>query len=317
MKSELIKQKAHEIGFDLVGITQAETHPHFSFFKNWMDHKLYGTMDWLVRGAERRSDPQKILPGAKSFICVGLNYYHGWPLSIENVEAGKGWVSNYAWGDDYHDVMLAKLKNLEAFILNHHPEAKLKSYVDTGPILERSYAESAGLGWVGKNTLLINQKNGSFFFLGEMLTDLELEYDEPAADHCGKCTRCLDACPTNALKAYELDANKCISYLTIEHRGEIDPKLQSKMGHHIYGCDICQDVCPWNRQIPVSREESFKPRPENFHPSLSSLKNLSQEEFSHRFKNSPIKRTKWEGLLRNIQINKNTEAGRKTGPNPP
>ena len=177
----------------------------------------------------------------------------------------------------------------------------MKSYVDTGPILERSYAATAGLGWIGKNTSLLNSKIGSFFFIGEILTDLDLEFDRPVADHCGKCTRCLDACPTQALKPYEMDATRCISYLTIEHRGEVDPGLEAKMGHHLVGCDICQDVCPWNQDIPQSCEEAFDPWPGHFNPPLESVASLTPEEFTEKFRGSAIKRVKWEGLQRNAE----------------
>lgn len=291
--AQKIKQEALRIGFDLVGVASAFPHSDFNFFNQWVNKGYQGGMEYLARGREKRGDPQKILPGAKSFICCGLNYFHGF---------SEGGISNYAWGDDYHGVILEKLGVLEKFILEKAPKARMKSYVDTGAILERSYAASAGLGWIGKNTCLINQKVGSFFFVGEILTDLELEYDRPVADHCGTCTRCLDACPTQALTPYELNATRCISYLTIEHRGEIAPELADKMGNHLVGCDICQDVCPWNKKIPLSEEPSFAPRPENIHPSLESLQNLAPVEFSTRFKSSPIKRVKWEGLKRNVEI---------------
>jgi epoxyqueuosine reductase len=297
-----IKQKALALGFDLVGISSAQPHPHFTLFQHWLSHGFSADMHYLANGAEKRNDPKKIMESVKTFICCGLSYYRGHPLSIESKNPDNGWISNYGWGDDYHDVVLSKLKQLEKEILKIAPQATLKSYVDTGAILERSYSYSAGLGWIGKNTCLINTKRGSFFFIGEILTDLELEVDTPDIDHCGKCTRCIDACPTNALKPHELDANKCISYLTIEHRGEIPDHLQKKMGHHLVGCDICQDVCPWNKAVPLSNEAAFDPRPGNFHPLLSDFEQMSQEDFSKQFKNSPIKRVKFEGLKRNSAI---------------
>ena len=288
-----IKAKALEMGFDLVGIALAKPHEDFHFFNEWIGKGYQGGMAYLERGREKRGDPSIILPGAKSFICCGLNYFQGF---------SKRGISNYAWGEDYHEVFLEKLKELERFILEIAPQGRMKSYVDTGAILERSYAAGAGLGWIGKNTCLIDTKKGSFFFIGEILTDLDLDPDKPVADHCGTCTRCLDACPTQALTPYELNATQCISYLTIEHRGEIAPELQAKMGNHLVGCDICQDVCPWNKKVPLGSEEAFKPRPENLDFSLTTLQKMTPEEFSSRFKGSPIKRLKWEGLMRNVEI---------------
>lgn len=303
-KSEItkkIKEKALSLDFDLVGITSAKPHPHFSFFKNWIEEGKQASMKWLDRGLEKRGNPQKVLPGARSMICLGLNYYRGHPKSIDCQEKGKAWISNYAWGDDYHLIIEKKLKIFTKWLQDSFSESKSKAYVDTGPILERSYANSAGLGWIGKNTCLIHTKKGSYFFLAEIITDLVLDYDEEEKDHCGKCTRCIDACPTDALEAYKLDSNKCISYLTIEHRDEIDPQLKEKIGHHLYGCDICQDVCPWNRNPPLSSHLEFDPRLGNFHPSLSSLKKIQEEDFSERFSKSPIKRTKWKGLMRSLR----------------
>ncbi len=296
-----IKNQAKELGFELVGIAPADPHAHLSFFDQWLAKGYAGTMNYLERGGDKRADPKRILEGAKTLICCGLNYYRGQPKSLENVDPERGWISRYAWGDDYHDIFLEKLKLLENFIRKEKPDVQMKSYVDTGPILERSYAESAGLGWIGKNTLLLNQNIGSYFFLGEIITNLPLEVDAPTNDHCGTCTRCIDACPTQALTPYELDATKCISYLTIEHRGAIKEEFRDKIGHHLVGCDICQEVCPWNRDPPIATEKRFDPRPGNFNPLLKELSSLSPEEFSNRFRKSPIKRVKWEGLQRNIK----------------
>lgn len=289
---EIIKKQATCLGFDLVGVAKAVPHPDRFFFLDWLDNGYAATMDWMHRSREKRGDPALILPQVKSMICLGLLY---------NTNHPKEFISNYAWGEDYHEVLLSKLKLLEQFIHEQRPDAQTKCYVDTGPVLERSYAASAGLGWIGKNTCLIHPKLGSFFFLGEILTDLELETDDPMMDHCGKCTRCIDACPTQVLVPHRLDANKCISYLTIEHRGIIDEGLASKMGHHVVGCDICQDVCPWNDKAPVTKEKSFEPRPGFFNPDFSSLEKMG-ENFSEVFKNSPIKRLKKEGWERNLKI---------------
>lgn len=317
--SQKIKLKALEIGFDLVGIADAcLPEAHLSFFKAWLLNGKQASMEWMQRGMEKRLDPQKKFPGVKSVICVGLSYYRGHPLSIKCHQDDSGWISNYAWGEDYHHVLLEKLKRLENFILditggapNHNTTVQktppLQSYVDTGPILERSYAAVSGLGWIGKNTCLINRHRGSFVFLGEMLTTLDLVPDLPAIDHCGKCTRCLDACPTRALKPYALDANRCISYLTIEHRGPISSAFQKEMGTALVGCDICQDVCPWNQGIPVSKENSFDPRPGNFAPPFAELEGLSTQDFNERFKGSSIRRVTWEGLKRNLEIAESNE----------
>ncbi|MBX7149346.1 tRNA epoxyqueuosine(34) reductase QueG [bacterium] len=299
---DVIKQKALELGFDLVGIAPAEPHPHMAFFDEWLGKGYDAGMTYLKRGRDRRANPDLILPGVKSLIVCGLTYHTNYPFSIESTEEGRGWISRYAWGDDYHEVMGEMLQKLEAEIIKLAPHAQTKSYVDTGAILERSYAESAGLGWIGKNTCLINTKKGSFFFIGEILTTLELESDVPDIDHCGKCTRCIDACPTQALKPYELDSHKCISYLTIEHRGDMPSNMASQLGHHLVGCDICQDVCPWNAKAPVTDNHHFKPRPGLLGPSIQELKAMDEESFKTRFHNSPIKRLKYAGLKRNLAL---------------
>lgn len=316
--SSQIKQHAQSLGFDLVGITSAKAHEHSPFFQSWLEKGYHRQMAYLEKGAEKRRDPTLVLPGAQSIICCGLNYYTQpnsrtsySPLPLwERLDEGKGCgqISNYAWGRDYHKTLMEKLKILENFIQATAPGTETKSYVDTGPILERSYAQRAGLGWIGKNTCLIHPKMGSWFFLGEIITDLELEYDEPfETDHCGTCTRCLDACPTNALvEPRVLDARVCISYLTIEHRGVIPIDQRSAMGNHISGCDICQEVCPYNHNPIPTREKDFFPRNEfDGRPgqiSLEKLAALTPEEFDKMFFESPVKRLKYEGLLRNTLI---------------
>ena len=253
-----------------------------------------------------RSDPRNLLSSAQSVICVGKLYNTDQPHSNEHSEPGKGWISRYAWGDDYHDILREGLQQLVQKISSVHNECfEWKICVDTAPLLERSYARAAGLGWIGKNTCLINQQQGSWFFLGELLTSIPLFPDSPPTDHCGTCTRCIDACPTEALipspdHGWRLDARSCISYLTIEKRGEIPADLQARIGNHIFGCDICQDVCPWNRRSPVVAEQAFLPR--EFAPDLSELACLDREGFKMRFKNSPVKRTKYEGFRRNVSI---------------
>ncbi|MBI1870912.1 MAG: tRNA epoxyqueuosine(34) reductase QueG [Chlamydiae bacterium] len=303
-----IKEKVLGLGFDLVGITSATSSSHHAFFEAWLDKGYAGEMLYLEKGRQKRGNPQLILSGAKSMICCALNYYTGEKSKVKNQEMGK--ISNYGWGKDYHKVVLTKLEEVEKFIHESiSPIAKTKSYVDTGPILERSYAQRAGLGWIGKNTLLIHPQKGSFLFLGEILTDLELVYDAPFNfNHCGTCKRCLDACPTQAFKGPGvLDARACISYWTLEHRGVIPPEQRSGMGDHLAGCDICQEVCPWNRDPIVTSVEDFFPR-ESLNekgPGTLSLEKISEftpEEFQTLFFESPLKRLKYEGLLRNAVI---------------
>lgn len=301
--TQAIKAEARRLGFDLVGIASANPHEHVPFFNEWLAKGNAATMEYLQRRREDRADPQQVLAGARTLICCGLNYHNATSSSQEVETPERAWISSYAWGDDYHEVFLSKLQELETFIQKEiSADAALKSYVDTGPILERSYAASAGLGWIGKNTMLINRKLGSFFFIGEILTDLSLELDTMESDHCGKCRLCIDACPTEALTPYQMDANHCIAYLTIEHRGDIPSEFHDKLGHHVVGCDICQEVCPWNQQAPLASEAAFQARPGLYHPTLDSLEALDEEAFRSKFKKSAIKRVKWEGLKRNLDI---------------
>ncbi|HEX5035574.1 MAG TPA: tRNA epoxyqueuosine(34) reductase QueG [bacterium] len=251
-----IKEKAHELGFELFGAAPAAPVPDYDFFRWWLDRGYGATMTYLNRQAERRGDPEKILPGVKSLLCVGLNYFTGAPGDR---------IARYAHGEDYHRVIGERLKALEDFIVSTvDREARTKSYVDTGPVLERSYAARAGLGWIGKNTMLINDGLGSYFFLGEILTTLEFapeDYGVPALDQCGTCSKCLDACPTGAFpEAGVLDANKCVSYLTIEYKKEFTREQAAMVAGHVYGCDVCQEVCPYNDRIPATPAREFQPR---------------------------------------------------------
>ena len=302
--TKLIKDKATEIGFDLVGISPVDKFPENQFYKEWLDKGFSGEMSYLERNAEKREDVRNILPGAKSIISCAINYNTDHPYSTELSDNTKGWISRYAWGDDYHDTVKQKLQVLMDYITSVSSEGVLsKIYVDTGPVLERMYGKYAGIGWVGKNTCLINQEIGSWIFVGEIITDIELEYDIPVADRCGTCTRCIDACPTDAIiEPYVLDSRLCISYLTIELKNNIPADLREGVQNNIYGCDICQDVCPWNRKAPNSKLPEFEPREKLYNPNLDSLSNLSPEEFRNLFKASPIKRTKRRGLLRNIMV---------------
>ena len=328
-----IVEQAKEIGFDLCGVVRAEAFPELENTGEWLARGYAGEMKYLQD--PRRGDPRAAMPGIRAVIVCLLSYNTKFPLSIEvslpsrNGEP-RGWISRYGWGDDYHEVLLERLEALIARMSGpgRFPEGfEVRAYVDTGPIQERVAAKYAGLGWLGKNTLLLNQTIGSDFFLGVILTTLDLEPtlgagEMPAPDLCGSCTRCLDACPTQAfVEPYVMDARKCISYLTIELRGSIPEQLREAMGTHIFGCDICQDVCPWNRRAPVSTLAQFQPRtlrevnernesdaPADaqgdslFQPRLESLLSLSEEDFRQLFRGSPLKRTKWRGLVRNACI---------------
>jgi epoxyqueuosine reductase len=292
-----IKERARELGFDPVGITTlgpARTH---DAFVRWLDAGYAGEMAYMRRGADKRSDSRLPFGGARSAVVVALNYGGKQPA---------GTIARYARGNDYHDVMTARLDTLHEWVGREvGRDVAGKAYVDTGPILERELAQRAGLGWFGKNTMLISPRHGSFFFLGALFLDLNLAADDPfEADRCGTCTRCLDACPTGAFVAPRvLDANRCISYLTIEHRSDIAPELQPLMGDLIYGCDVCQDVCPWNHRFATETgDPELAARPDNVRPEPAELANLTDEGFRDRFRGSPIKRAKRTGLARNASI---------------
>lgn len=297
----LIKQKAKSVGFDLVGITPADPlREEGQRLAEWISRGYHATMFWMERNTDRRTDPKKIVPDAKSVISVGMNYYTPHKIT-DHPERGK--ISRYAWGDDYHDVLTARLKKLWDFILELQPQAKGRYYVDTGPVMDKVWAQRAGLGWIGKHTNLISREYGSWLFLGEIITTLDLEYDVPTQDYCGTCRRCIDACPTAAIvDEYVVDSNRCLSYITIEHRGEYPEEIKPNTEGWIFGCDICQDVCPWNIKFekPTVVEE-FHPRPDRLNPLLIEIIEMTREDFNRRFRNSPIKRTKLEGLQRNAR----------------
>lgn len=300
--TESIKSRALEIGFDLIGVSPVGRFPEAERYKEWLSRGYAGDMRYLERNSDRREDPGQTLPGAKSVVSCGLNYNTAFPYSTEEADIKKGWIARYAWGDDYHTIMDEKLLALEHFILEvSFPEGLCVRYSDTGPVLERAYGKYGGVGWIGKNTCLINQQIGSWIFLGEIITNIELEYDSPAPDRCGTCTRCIDACPTGAfVEPYVLDSRLCISYLTIELKDKIPYDLRDKINNNIFGCDVCQDVCPWNRKAEVTNESSLQPRDGIYNPPLHSFSGLSADEFRIRFKGSPVKRTKRKGLLRNV-----------------
>ena len=302
--SNLVKDRAQSLGFDLVGITQAEPKIENNFFLDWLNKGFAGNMKYIEKNSDKRIDINKVLPNAKSIISCALNYNTDFPYSNKLSNKDKGWIARYAWGDDYHDVLLKKLKILKEYFLSlYSDQHNVKVYVDTGPVLEKVYSQYAGVGWIGKNTCLINQELGSWLLLGEIITDTELEYDKKAIDRCGSCTRCIEACPTDAIvEPYVLDSRKCISYLTIELKEEIPIDLRDGLDNNIFGCDICQDVCPWNRKSPTNTSEKFLPRNQLFNPELEYLLDLNQEEFSKLFKDNPVKRTKRKGLLRNVLV---------------
>jgi epoxyqueuosine reductase len=305
-----IKARARELGFDLVGITGAEPSVFAEEYRDWIAQGCAGEMEYLKRNLERRLDPRELLPGAKSIIVVGMNYYADEDEGPGTPEAtpDRAIFARYARGDDYHDVLTARLRLLLDFLKTETGEgADGRVYVDAGPLLEREVARRAGLGWFGKNTMLINTRRGSYFFLGEIVTNVALDFDEPAVGGCGTCTRCLDACPTGAItEPYRIDARRCLSYLTIELKGEIPEEFRPAIaasGNRIYGCDICQEVCPFcqRRSVPTS-EPAFQTREITANPRLVDLLLLSEEEFRKRFKGSPVKRAKWRGLLRNVAV---------------
>jgi epoxyqueuosine reductase len=261
-------------------------------------------MEYMARGEEKRRDPQKILPNAKSIIVLALNYFHSEPerrLAPAKKPGARGRIARYAWGDDYHDVIESKLQKIDIFLREFG--GAQKCYVDTGPILERDYAASAGIGWHGKSTMLIDEKLGTWFFLAEILTTLELPPDRPARDRCGTCERCIKACPTGAITApHKLDARRCISYLTIELKNSIPLELRPLIGDRIFGCDDCLDACPWNRFAQISRETAFSARSSSTGFALRDYLGLNETQFRTLFRNSPIKRIKRRGFLRNVCV---------------
>jgi epoxyqueuosine reductase len=307
-----VKRAAEHAGFDLCGIAPATDASELRQFPEWIASGYAGEMKYLEardeQGSLKRASLSRVAPWARSVVVCAINYNTDHPYSTEIHEPKRGWISRYAWSrEDYHDAVLRRLKQVEAAlhesVRNSQPELVTRSYVDTGPIVERVFAKYAGAGWIGKNTCVINQKIGSWLFLGVILTSLELTPDMPAPDRCGTCSRCIEACPTDAiLEPYKLDSNRCISYLTIEKRGSIPEDLRAGMGHHVFGCDICQDVCPWNRKAPATNAPEFSPREDLVNPALEWLAEMSAEEFREKFRGSPIRRAKLAGLRRNALI---------------
>lgn len=309
----IVKRAAEEAGFDFAGIAPATDAPELEHFPDWIAAGHAGEMKYMEardeHGDLKRASISRVAPWARSVVVCAINYNTDHPYSTQLHDPSRGWISRYAWSrDDYHNAVLRRLHQVEnalrrAVPTDLRPTLTTRSYVDTGPIVERVYAKYAGVGWIGKNTCIINQKKGSWLFLGVILTSLELAPDLPAPDRCGTCTRCIEACPTDAILApYQLDSNKCISYLTIEKRGSIPEDLRAGMGRHVFGCDICQDVCPWNRKAPAATASEFEPRPGLVNPALAWLAEMTAEEFREAFRGSAIRRTKRSGLRRNAAI---------------
>jgi len=344
-----VKQAAHEAGFELAGIAPVWPFPELDHFPAWIAAGHAGEMKYMEARNEagdlKRASLHSVAPWARSAIVCAINYNTAHPYSTQAHDPQRGWISRYAWSrQDYHEAVMSRLRIVEekltaeikasgakghdlsgpdgtAEAIPFHnnagetPTLQTRCYVDTGPLVERVYAKYAGVGWIGKNTCILNQKMGSWLFLGVILTSLGLEPDLPASDRCGTCTRCIDACPTDALIApYQLDSNRCISYLTIEKRGPVPEEMRDGMGQHVFGCDICQDVCPWNRKAPVTAAWEFQPRERLVNPALDWLAEMSAEEFRETFRGSPIRRAKRTGLRRNAALAMGNSGDRRFAP---
>ncbi|MCC6508782.1 MAG: tRNA epoxyqueuosine(34) reductase QueG [Pirellulaceae bacterium] len=297
--TEALKLRALELGFVLSGVTAAAEPARYKQFLTWLDTGMHGQMHYLETRRAAYASPASILDGCTTLLMLAYPYRTQEPSTIE---PGSGRVARYAWGEpDYHDQVFTQLKSLKHWIQEQHPTAQVRGVVDTAPLLEREFAEAAGLGWVGKNTLLLNRTWGSYFFLAALLTNLPLRLDEPySKNYCGTCQACLKACPTDAFpQAYVLDARRCISYLTIEHREAIDPELASRMGDWMFGCDICQEVCPWNRRAATSPTALPHPFPSLSPASLVEILQLNDDQFKRLYRQTPLWRAKRRGIIRN------------------
>jgi epoxyqueuosine reductase len=300
--TNLIKQEAKALGFDQCGISKAEfLEAEAPRLEKWLTQNMHGEMGYMANNFDKRLDPTKLVEGSKSVISLIYNYYPEHDLAKDDNYK----IAKYAYGQDYHFVIKDKLKSLFNKLASEIGEINGRVFVDSAPVHERAWAAKSGLGWVGKNSLLLNQKMGSFFFLAEIILDVELDYDAPVSDHCGTCTKCIDACPTQAItESFVVDGSKCISYLTIELKNEIPNSFQGKFEDWVFGCDICQDVCPWNRFSSSNNEPAFSPHPDLNQMSKKNWEEITVEVFQKVFKKSPLKRTKFSGLKRNVKFTK-------------
>jgi epoxyqueuosine reductase len=298
-----VKAKAAALGFDLCGIAPAGDLPELKFLPQWLDRGYAGEMAYLARSAERRADVRHVLPSARSVVVTGTVYNVDRPYSTQCDDPSRAQIARYAWGDDYHDVIGRRLDALLAGMREASADPfDARRYVDTGPVQERVYAQHAGIGWIGKNTCVINPAIGSWLFLGEIICSLPLEPDPPSFDQCGACTLCIEACPTQAIvEPGVLDSTRCISYLTIEARGPIPETMQPAVGSHVYGCDVCQEVCPWNAAAPASSDPAWQPRPAWDMRATSALAAMSDHELRQAMRGSAMQRTKVSGLRRNLE----------------
>jgi epoxyqueuosine reductase len=301
LTAEDIRRLSLECGFELAGVAAALPSDDAARYHQWVASGYAGEMRYLSdHRAQVRDDPRQVLASARSIICAGKLYHTPWPTTTEFDEPARAWISRYAWGSDYHEEFRRGLRQLDTLLRRRAGPFESRICVDTAPLLERSYARRAGLGWIGKNTCLINQRSGSWFFLGELLVSLDIAPDSPPPARCGTCRRCIDACPTAAIVPSGIDSTLCISYFTIELRAAIPLERRAAIGPHVFGCDICQDVCPWNRRAPVTTDPAFEPR--EFAPPLEKLAALSEPEFRDLFRGTPITRARYSGFLRNVAV---------------
>ncbi len=316
LTASAIKAHASALGFDACGIAPAADHPELRFYREWLDRGYAGEMAYLHRTSEGRADVRNVLPTARTVVVTATVYNTDRPYSTEFADPGRAQIARYAWGDDYHDVLGARLGSLLAWMRERTVEPfDARAYVDTGPVQERVYAQYAGVGWIGKNSCVINPELGSWVFLAAIICSLPLAVDAPSLDQCGTCTLCLEACPTQALVAPGvLDSTRCISYLTIELRGDITGEQRAGIGSHVYGCDICQEVCPWNAMAPRSADPAWQPRSAWDGVDLLTLSRRSDDELTVALRGSPMKRTKVRGLRRNVALAlQNAETARPDG----
>ena len=304
LNASAIKARARELGFDLCGIAPASDLPELKFLRDWLDRGYGGTMTYLHRSARKRADVRHVVPAAQSVIVTGTLYNTDRPYSTEIADRGRAHIARYAWGDDYHDVIGRRMDSLLAWMRDQSPEPfDARAYVDTGPVQERVYAQHAGLGWIGKNSCVINSEIGSWIFLAAIICSLPLDVDAPSLDQCGNCALCIEACPTQAIIAPGvLDSTRCISYLTIELKGDIPAERHGGVGSHVYGCDICQEVCPWNASAPRSADPAWQPRAAWDRVDLMTLARRTDDELTAALKGSAMDRTRVRGLRRNVAV---------------